>query len=187
MDISIVKRSSPPDEDRTILSEDGHSWRVAVHVVHDLPHLVVESFFGLDDGLWGELATKCHAAAARAVTARDPKRRKLGRIVSGAATGAPTGDWLSEGHRVAKTATNAVANRWGDGPDTPSGVRQRLSRDETSAVIQLLGRIDDVTIGLAIRGVRDLDRQWAETPRGGVLRLQWPLPRSALEQGPDEP
>ncbi len=186
MDISIVKRSSPEDEDRTVLTEDGHSWRVPVHLVHDLPHLVVESLFGLDDGLWGELATKCHAEAGRAATARDPKGRKLGRIVSGAATGAPTRDWLSEGHRVAKTATNAVANRWGDGPDTPTGVRERLSRDETSAVVQLLGQLDDVTIGLAIRGVRDLDRRWAETPSGEVLRLRWPLPRSALEQGPYE-
>ena len=35
---------------------DGSTRQVAVHVVHDLPHLVVESMFGIEDGLWGVLA-----------------------------------------------------------------------------------------------------------------------------------
>ncbi|HEY2688760.1 MAG TPA: hypothetical protein VGJ50_09985, partial [Streptosporangiaceae bacterium] len=34
------------------------------------------------------------------------------------------------GHLVAKAATNAVANRWQDGPDTPDGVRARLRPGE---------------------------------------------------------
>ncbi len=42
--------------DRTWLSfPDGTARREAVHVIHDLPHLVVESVFGLDEGLWGTL------------------------------------------------------------------------------------------------------------------------------------
>jgi len=55
---------------------DGAVRRGPVHVVHDLPHLVVESVFGIEDGLWAELEASRHAAAARAVTARDPKRQK---------------------------------------------------------------------------------------------------------------
>jgi hypothetical protein len=31
---------------------DGSARQVAVHVVHDLPHLVVESLFDIKDGLW---------------------------------------------------------------------------------------------------------------------------------------
>src|SRR5262249_14814155 len=107
------------DRDRTFITRDGVTRQVAVHVVHDLPHLVVESLLGLDDGLWGELVAGVHAASDRAATARDPKRQKRGRIAAGA--GAPTDEWLSEGHRRAKTLTNAVTNRWGDGPDTPAG------------------------------------------------------------------
>jgi hypothetical protein len=71
----------------------------------------VESLFGIDDGLWAELAAGDHAAASHVMTARDPKRRKRGRIVSGAASGARTGEWLTPGHRRAKTITNCVTNR----------------------------------------------------------------------------
>jgi hypothetical protein len=49
--------------------------------------------------------------------------------VSGAAAGAVTDDWSSENHEIAKTITNAVVNHWGDGPETPAGVRDRLARD----------------------------------------------------------
>jgi hypothetical protein len=120
--------------------------RGPVHVIHDLPRLVVESLFGIDDGLWGELAAGSHAAPGQAVTARDPKRQKLGRIVSGAAAGAPTEQWLTPGHRLAKTITNCVVNRWGDGPHTPGGVRNRAARENSQPLQELLGRVDDETI-----------------------------------------
>jgi len=95
MEITLVKAAQPGDRDRAYLDVDGITRRGPVHVVHDLPHLVVESLFGVDDGLWGELAAGSHAAASHAATARDPKRQKQGRIVSGAATGAPTDQWLT--------------------------------------------------------------------------------------------
>jgi len=183
MQITLVKAAGPGDWDRAYLEVDGTVRRGPVHVVHDLPHLVVESLFGIPDGLWGELAAGSHAASARAVTARDPKRRKQGRIVSGAAAGAPTGEWLTPGHRLAKTITNCVVNHWGDGPDTPAGVRARAARENSQPLRDLLGRVDDETIALAIRGTRDLMQRWMAVPPGGKLELSWPLPRDFLIQG----
>jgi hypothetical protein len=180
MEITLVKAAGSGDRDRAYLEVDGVARRGPVHVVHDLPHLVVESLFGIDDGLWGELAAGSHAAASHAATARDPKRQKQGRIVSGAADGAPTGQWLTPGHRGAKTITNCVVNRWGDGPDTPGGVRDRVAREKSQSLEDLLARVDDETIAMAIRGVRDLMQRWMAVPPGGKLRLSFPLSRGSL-------
>ena len=97
MEVTLVKAAWPGDRDRAWLTVAGVTRRGPVHVVHDLPHLAVESLFGIDDGLWAELAAGDHAVAGHAATARDPKRQKRGRIVSGAATGARTGEWLTPG------------------------------------------------------------------------------------------
>jgi hypothetical protein len=176
MEIALVKAAGPGDRDRAYLEVDGVTRRGAVHVIHDLPHLAVESVFGITDGLWAELAAGSHAAASRAATARDPKRHKQGRIVSGAAARIPTGQWLTPGHRRAKAITNCVTNRWGDGPDTPHGVRDRVARAGDPALAGLLARVDDATIAMAIRGVKHLDQRWVVVPPGGMLRLSWPLP-----------
>jgi hypothetical protein len=177
MEITLVKAAGLGDRDRAYLNDGDVARRGPVHVVHDLPHLVVESSFGIADGLWGELAGGSHAAAGHAASARDPKRQKQGRIVSGAAAGARTGEWLTPGHRRAKTITNCVTNRWGDGPDTPAGVRERVARAGDPSLRDLLARADDQTIAMAIRGVRDLECRWVATPPGGKLRLSWPLAR----------
>jgi hypothetical protein len=175
MGITLVKAAWPGGRDRACLTADGVTWRGPVHVIHDLPHLVAESLFGITDGLWGELAAGPHAAASQAATARDPKRHKQGRIVSGAAVGAPAQVWLTLGHRRAKTITNCVANRWGDGPDTAGGVRDRVAREHDPSLDHLLARVGDDTITMAIRGVRDLEQRWMAVPPGGTLRLSWPL------------
>ena len=186
MEITLVKAAGPGDRDRAYLEVDGVTRRGAVHVVHDLPHLVVESLFGIDDGLWGELAAGSHAEAGQAAAARDAKRHKQGRIISGAAAGAPTEQWLTPGHRLAKTITNCVTNRWGDGPATPGGVRERAARQDSQALHDLLARVDDETIAVAIRGVRDLEQRWMAVPPGGKLSLSWPLGRdffAGVEEG----
>lgn len=175
VEITLVKAAGPGDNDRAYLKDGEIARRGAVHVIHDLPHLVVESLFGITDGLWGELAAGSHAEAGHAASARDPKRQKQGRIVSGAAAGTQTGEWLTPGHRRAKTITNCVTNRWGDGPDTPAGVRDRITRAGDPSLQDLLARIDDDTIAMAIRGVRDLVGRWVALPPGGNLRLSWPL------------
>jgi hypothetical protein len=125
-----------------------------------------------------------YAAAAVAVAGDRPggigprsRRHKQGRIVSGAAASARTDQWLTPGHRRAKTITNCVTNRWGDGPDTPAGVRDRVARANDPSLHDLLARVDDQTIAMAIQGVRDLERCWVAVPPGGTLRLSWPLAR----------
>ena len=141
---------------------------------------MVESLFGIGDGLWGELAAGSHVASGHAVTARDPKRQKQGRIVSGAAAGDPSGVWLTPGHRRAKMITNCVVNRWGDGPDTPRGVRDRAARANSQPLEDLLARVDDETIAAAIRGARELVQRWMAVPPGETLRLSWPLRRDLI-------
>ena len=73
---------------------------------------------GSTRALWGTLAT-----------GRFPGLRLV--------TDAPFDD-----HAVAKAAVRAVLNRWGDGPDTPSGVRARLRRSGPDAA-ELAGRLTD--------------------------------------------
>jgi len=168
-DVAIVKGETPAG-DRTWLSfPDGTARRAAVHVVHDLPHLVVESVFGLDDGLWGTLAVRGFEPAARAVT----RRRSHIRLV----TDAPF-DEVAEtnwpAHKIAKGAVNAVLNRWGDGPDTPDGVRARL-RGYGSGAADLAAAVSDEQVRIAAAGVRRLYAEWSRLPVGGTLRVTWPL------------
>ena len=124
-EITLVKGETSA-LDRTCMSmPDGFTRQVAVHAGHDLPHLVVESLFGIHDGLWGVLAQGGFAAANRARTRSRGRRARLVTDVPLDELGA--GNW--GGHVVANAATNAVMNRWQDGPDTPDGVRARLSPD----------------------------------------------------------
>jgi hypothetical protein len=173
-DVAIVKGETPAG-DRTWLSfPDGTARRAAVHVIHDLPHLVVESVFGLGDGLWGTLAAGGFEPAARAVTRRNGRIRLV--------TDAPFDDLATRNwpaHTVAKAAVNAVLNRWGDGPDTPDGVRARL-RGSGPAAAALAGELTDEQVRVAAAGVRRLYRDWSALPVGGTLRATWPLHDSWL-------
>jgi hypothetical protein len=180
-EITLVKGEASA-LDRTWMSmPDGSTRQVAVHVVHDLPHLVVESMFGIEDGLWGVLARGGFAPANLARTRSHGRRARLVTDVALDDLGAR--NW--RGHIVAKAATNAVVNRWQDGPDTPDGVRGRLGPDDAAdadyrqRVSDLLGRLDDETIALAINGTRELGTAWARLPAGDMLRLQWPLRQPA--------
>jgi hypothetical protein len=82
---------------------------------------------------------------------------------------------------VARAATSAVVNLWRDGPNTPSGVRDRMleaAKRETwqaTRIEDLAARLDDDTIRAARIGVRYLYSSWRALPRGGTLRLTWPL------------
>ena len=173
-DVAIVKGETAA-QDRTWLSfPDGTARREAVHVIHDLPHLVVESAFGLDEGLWGTLAAGGFEPARRAVSRRGGRLRLV--------TDAPfddlaTSNWPA--HKTAKAAVNAVVNRWGDGPDTPAGVRARLRKSGPDTA-ELAGRLTDEHLRVAYAGVRRLYQDWAALPAGATLRATWPLHDSWL-------
>ena len=175
-DVAIVKGETPA-ADRTWLSfPDGTARQAAVHVINDLPHLVVESVFGLGGGLWGTLAA---GRLEPATATRGPaKRHGHLRLVDDSLI-----DELAirnrPGHAVAKAAVNAVLNRWRDGPDTPEGVRERL-RARGPDGEELADDLDDESIRVAAAGVRRLYREWAALPAGGSLRLTWPLHDSWL-------
>jgi hypothetical protein len=62
-------------------------------------------------------------------------------------------------------------------PDTPGRVRDRAARQNDPSLRDLLARVDDQTIAMAIRGVRDLEQRWLALLPGGTLRLCWPLAR----------
>ena len=179
-DLAIVKGETPA-ADRTWLSfPDGTARQAAVHVISDLPHLVVESVFGLGGGLWGALAAGgLETATVTAAAPRAPaKRHGHLRLVDDSLI-----DELAirsrPGHAVAKAAVNAVLNRWRDGPDTPEGVRERLRASGPDGE-ELADDLDDETIRVAAAGVRRLYREWAALPPGGSLRLTWPLHDSWL-------
>jgi hypothetical protein len=185
-DITIVKGETPALDRTWMAYPDSAGWQAAVHVVHDLPHLVVESVFGLSDGLWGVLVAGGFAAANRSRTRRRGRRARL--VTDAPLDGLAERNWT--GHRVAKAATNAVMNRWQDGPDTPEGVRARLRDGLTGAdpeyeqrVSRVLEHVSDAHIALAISGTRHLNAVWAELPAGQSLRLTWPLTPGALGGG----
>ena len=169
-DVAIVKGETPA-ADRTWLSfPDGTSRLAVVHVIHDLPHLVVESAFGLDDGLWGTLAQGGFSHATRAAGRRTGRLRLV--------TDAPLDDLAARnwpGHVRAKAGVNAVVNRWGEGPDTPDGVRDRM-RAHSPEAAEVADQVDDETIRRALVGVKHLYRAWSTLPVGKTLRLTWPLP-----------
>ena len=189
--IAIVKGEKPALDRTWMTLDDGSTCQVAINVIHDLPHLVVESLFGIQDGLWGVLARGGFSNANRAATLRRERRARL-------VTDAPPDELAAEnwpGHRVAKAAVNAVVNRWRDGPDNASGVRARLEPDTHPAgqtargsnhpadaedyqhrIRTLLERLDDDIIELAITRIRQLHAAWTRLAPGQTLRLEWPIP-----------
>ena len=166
-DVAIGKGDTPAGDRIWLAFPDGTSCRAVAHVLHDLPHLVVESAFGIDDGLWGALASR-----------RDSVVRLARDIPSGGRAG--NRDW--PGRVVAAAATDAVVNLWRDGPDTPCGARDRMlaaAKHETwqaSRLEDLAARLDEDTIRAARIAVGHLYRSWRALPAGGTLRLTWPLP-----------
>ena len=153
--VAIVKGETPAQDLIWLTSPDGTSSQAAARAIRDLPHLVVESAFGIDDGRWASLAD--------------------------ASPDDPVYGQARTGHAVARAATDAVVNLWRHGPNTPRGVRDRLraaARRETWAAARiedLAAGLDDDTIRAARIGVRRLYRAWRTLPAGGTLRLSWPL------------
>lgn len=135
---------------------DGHSFRLRLHVTHDLRHLVVESMLGIDDGLWASLVdTETYAG--------------------------PTDE-----HFVAKALTNAIAGsveelrmrlesfRRFDLVNRP-GYDHAAAERMTATLQARLGVLDDATLFATVRELHTVLARWRSTPIGGVMRLDWPL------------
>ena len=163
-DVAIVKGETPDADQAWLSFPDGTARRTPAYVILDLPHLVVESVFGIGDGRWGSRADGRSEPASRTVS------RGNGRIRLVTEVSAPT---------LAKAAVSAVLNRWGDGPDTPGGVRARLRRSGRDAA-GLADALTDEELRTVAAGVRRLYRDWAALPVGGTLRATWPLHDSWL-------
>jgi hypothetical protein len=143
----LVKADAAGDQDRVYLAVNGAVRRGPINVVHDLPHLVVESLLGTDDGLGAELEAAQHAAA-RAVTARAAKRQKQGRIVPGAAQGEALSQVADDGTPTgqgARQRRGQPLRRW---TRHPAGVRERVARSGDPSVREVLARS---TTGLSSR------------------------------------
>jgi len=120
--------SGPGGRDRAWLTTDGVARRAAVHAAGDLPHLAVESAFGVTDGLWAELAAGSHAEAGLDVTARDPGGTRHRRIVSArrgrrpgrsvADRWAPPRPWRSWMSSAARRAANTLLSLTWPAPGT---------------------------------------------------------------------
>ena len=153
--VTMVKGETPAGDRIWLAAPDGPSHEMVARVLRDLPHLVVESAWGIDDGLWATIEDA-------------PPGESLGRPARA-------------GHAVARAATDAVVNLWRRGPNTPGGVRDRLraaARRETwvaTRIEDMAARLDDDTILAARIGVRRAFRSWRALPAGGALRLTWPL------------
>ena len=173
-DVVIVKGETPAADWTWLSFPDGTARQAAVHVIYDLPHLVVESVFGLRDGLWGTLAETGVAPVPRAAS----RRYRHLRLVTDTPAHGLAGR-CQPAHALAKDAVNAILNRWRDGPDTPEGVRERL-RARGPDADELADDLDDESIRVAAAGVKRLYRDWAILPPGGSLRLTWPLHDSWL-------
>jgi hypothetical protein len=188
-DVAIVKGETPAGDRTWLTFPDRTARRMTAHVTRDLPHLVVESVFGLSDGLWGTLAAQPSGPAARAAlscvsgtatstSARGKAKLRLVTEPPRTSPGEPA-EPCPPGNTMARAAVYAVLNRWGDGPDTPGGVRARLRRASPAAA-RLAEGLGDEDIRVAAAGVRRLCRDWAALPVGGTLHATWPLDDSWL-------
>jgi hypothetical protein len=153
----FATRAAPGEPDQTYLSDAAGSQRVAVHVVHDRLIWWSSLLFGISDGQWAE--TGCRGSrrvrpgghgTGSSPSEKGPSRLRGPRPVA-------LDRWLSPGHRQAKTVTNAVTSRFGDGPETAAGVLARLARSAHDGARKFTAGLDD-SIGLAIRGVHETER-----------------------------
>ena len=144
-EITIVKGESPALDRTWMTSDSGPARQLAVHAVHDLPHPVVESLFGIEDGLWGVLARGGFSTANRARTLGRARRARL-------ASSAPPGSVDAEDYRrriaglmehvddatvaLAITGTRRLSHAWGQ---LPAGGMLRLAWPLPRAALDGLG------------------------------------------------
>ncbi|MCB1255651.1 MAG: hypothetical protein KDB26_01005 [Microthrixaceae bacterium] len=154
VDLRIIKGDNPRRATVWGTRDDGSVVQTIIVPNHDLPYLVVESAFGLSDGEWGARLSE---------------------------TGYPDFERASDlppGIIISKQLSNAVANIFGDGPNTAAGVRSRARAGAGAGAV--LDSIDDAQIEAAIDGVQRLVTIWSRLPAGSKLDVSWPLDLTTL-------
>jgi hypothetical protein len=184
MDIVVVKASAPGERDRMwVTRSDGSTAQVPINMVHDLPHLIVESFFGLEFGFWGLIDAGAFSREIEASHARDAKRVKAGRsgVLMGRARQSPLADEdidpLVAEHEEELLAAKALTNAFRG----PGSVRERLNRSaETNAIVrEKIASLDDESIEHIRMALAHADREWQAIPPGGRIELRWPATLSS--------
>lgn len=183
MDIAIVKAALRGERDGMwVTRSDGSSAQVPINVPHDLPHLVVESWFGLTHGFWGLIDEGAFAGDIKAAGSRDSRRAKKGRIgVLAARPGqSPVGpDPLLRDHSEELQAAKAITNAfrlWGMADREPDTVRARLGSPAAvnRVVREVLDRMSNADVESVYERQDALWARWLAVPPGEKLRLRWP-------------
>src|SRR6202035_3968127 len=92
MEVTLVKAAGPGGRDGAWLTVAGVTRPGPVHVVHDLPHLAVESLFGIGDG--------CGQNWPREVTRRPAMRPRPATRSARSGGGSSPGSGRCPGHGV---------------------------------------------------------------------------------------
>ena len=128
------------------------------HIPHDLVHFLVETHFGLRDGVYGLLAVggDAHTFLDPNGTVRERKRMKAKNRLSGADVG--------RSEKLAGLVQQGWELRYGN-------ARAQLSRHD----------LDQAKVGLdeveaAVEALGRLARSWHAQHVGGRMRLTWPWP-----------
>ena len=187
MDIVVIKGERPGERERMwITRNDGSTVDFPIHMGHDLPHLVVESWFGLEFGFWGLIAAGAFSQEIEAFHARDARKVKDGRhgVMMGLARQSPvsgeTQDPLVAQHEDELIAAKALTNAfrpWGDGTDNAEGVRARLApaADANAVVRNAIAELTNDEIEGLQEALEKTARDWDAIPPGGRIELRWPL------------
>ncbi len=128
------------------------------HIPHDLVHFLVESHFGLRDGIYGLLAVggDAHLFLDPQGSVRDRKRMKAKNRLSGADVG--------RSERLAALVQHAWELAYG-------GANAPVSAWEAQEAGVEVAEVEEAAEALA-----RLARSWHALPVGGRLRLAWPWP-----------
>jgi len=178
----VVVKGRPGERDRMwVTRSDGSTDQVPINMVHDLPHLVVESAFGLEFGFWGLIDAGAFSREIEASHARDAKRSEAGRhgILMGRAAQSPLADEqldpLVAEHEEELIAAKALTNAFRG----PGDVREQLAAAAAGNEIvrEKIATLDDETIDRIRSELREAEAEWRAVPAGGRLELRWPTSR----------
>jgi hypothetical protein len=172
VEVALVKNKDGSKWHRAwVVHRDGTSASVRIFVPHDLDHFVIESSLGIVHGFWGIFTSGGWRRQSQLAMARDHRRA--------AAVPTELDDPVLREHAsdadLAEAVVYAIGNMFGDGPDTLSGVTDRLRRYDDPRLHALAQRLDEACLTAIYDERARLLNEWQTLERGGTLRLTWSL------------